>query len=74
MPGYPELASTLFASFDAWKAGNGEHAGSAKTFSQRLERSFDKKATNKGKVFKGLRLTDPFAGTGNAYEQASRGN
>ena len=75
VPGHPELASSLFASFESWKRDNGEHAGSAKTFSQRLERSYDKKATNKGKVFKGLRLSSQFdsGNTLNPYEEASRG-
>ena len=75
VPGHPELASSLFASFESWKRDNGEHAGSAKTFSQRLERSYDKKATNKGKVFRGLRLSNQFdsADTFSPYEEASRG-
>ena len=75
VPGHPELASALFASFESWKRDNGEHAGSAKTFSQRLERSYDKKATNKGKVFRGLRLSNQFdsADTFSPYEEASRG-
>lgn len=71
VPGNPELSSHLFASFNAWKSRNGEHAGSAKTFSQRLERAYTKKRSKHGEQFIGLRLV-PFA-AGNAYETASRG-
>lgn len=73
--GHPELAAALFASFDAWKKRNGEHAGSVKTFSQRMERTYDKKRAKKGMEFIGLRLIHEFddAGSSNPYEIASRG-
>lgn len=73
--GARELSSHLFTSFSLWKKGNGEHAGSEKTFSQRLERLYNKKATNKGKIFEGLQLTNPLrdSGTENAYAAASQG-
>lgn len=71
--GAQELSSQLFASFDAWKRRNGEHAGSEKTFSQRLERIYDKKRTKRGKEFSGLRLIHSFNDPINAYEAASRG-
>jgi putative DNA primase/helicase len=73
--GARELATALFTSFEAWKRSNGEHAGSGKTFSQRLERIYDKKRVTKGMEFIGLRLVNPFEDqrTENPYEVASRG-
>lgn len=71
--GAQELSSILFTSFDAWKKRIGEHAGSEKTFSQRLERIYDKKRTKRGKEFSGLRLISAFDEPVNAYEEASRG-
>jgi putative DNA primase/helicase len=73
--GSRELASSLFASFDTWKQRNGENAGSAKTFLQRLERTYDKKRVTRGMEFIGLRLLNDFEATDktNAYEAASRG-
>lgn len=49
-------SSDLYASYAAWKARNGEVAGSSKVFSQRLERKFSKGKTAAGMVFKGLQL------------------
>ena len=74
--GARELATNLFASFEAWKRTNGEHAGSAKTFSQRLERTYDKKRVTRGMEFIGLRLINDFrdASIANAYAAASRGD
>ena len=74
--GARELATNLFSSFEAWKRNNGEHAGSAKTFSQRLERTYDKKRVTRGMEFIGLRLINDFrdASIANAYAAASRGD
>lgn len=73
--GARELATSLFSSFEAWKRRNGEHAGSGKTFSQRLERIYDKKRVSRGMEFIGLRLINTFesTGAGSSYETASRG-
>jgi len=49
-------AAEAYASFRQWKDANGEHAPSVKSFSQRLERMFDKRHTRHGRVFHGLRL------------------
>lgn len=73
VPGHQELSSHLFTSFDAWKTRNGEHAGSEKTFSQRLERAYTKKRVKYGKVFVGLRLIATYVSKVNPYEAASRG-
>lgn len=49
-------SSDLFTSYNHWKQRNGENAGSAKTFSQRLERKFTKGKSDGLMVFKGLCL------------------
>ena len=70
--GLSAKSADLYASFSKWKDTQGEHAPSAKSFSQRLERSFTKKHTNKGTEFQdiGLALDSPF---GANYLKASRG-
>ena len=49
-------SSDLYASYAAWKARNGENAGSSKVFSQRLERKFSKVKAHGVMVFSGLQL------------------
>ena len=73
--GARERASRLFTSFNGWKTRNGEHAGSSKTFYQRMERIYDKKRAGGGCDYVGLRLVPDVEGSGpNAYERASRGD
>lgn len=72
-PGLSSLSSTLYESFSEWKVRNGEHAASSKAFSQRLERTFEKKRTKVGMVFEGLSVKPPGQAGYNAYEAASRG-
>lgn len=67
------LSNDAYSSFSQWKQQQGEHAPSAKSFSQRLERIFSKKATMRGKVFHGLSVKF-HASTGSSYADASRGN
>jgi putative DNA primase/helicase len=58
-----EKASGLFASWTAWAAKAGEHAGSQKRFSERLEaRGIERLRKREGRGFVGLRLqsVDPF--------------
>lgn len=66
-------SSEAYASFQQWKEKQGEHPPSAKSFSQRLERHFPKKATAHGKVFSGLSVKFQ-ASSGSSYADASRGN
>lgn len=65
-------AAAAYTSFAKWKEASGEHAPSKKSFSQRLERLFNKRHTRTGNVFDGL-LVNTSDGEGNAYERASRG-
>ena len=52
-----EKASDLFASWTAWAAKAGEHAGSQKRFSERLEaRGIEPLRKHDGRGFIGLRL------------------
>jgi len=66
------LSNDAYRSFSDWKSLQGEHAPSAKSFSQRLERMFTKKATMHGKVFHGLSVKFQ-APSGSSYADASRG-
>lgn len=63
-------AASLYESFKHWKDRNGEHAPSVKTFSQRLERMFDKRRTRVGMEFTGLSLS---SSAFTDYRAASRG-
>ena len=54
--GLRSKSSDLYQSFAAWKVRNGEVAGSSKTFSQRLERHYEKTKLNTGAHFAGLAL------------------
>ena len=65
------LSNDLYQSFSQWKAAQGEHAPSNKSFSQRLERMFTKKTTMHGKVFQGIKLNAH--SVGNSYAEQSRG-
>ena len=49
-------AGELYRSFQRWKEQAGEHAPSIKSFSQRLERMFNKRHTKRGATFSGLHL------------------
>lgn len=49
-------AAMLYESFRRWKESSGERAPSNKSFSQRLERIFNRTRTRTGSQFKGLRL------------------
>ena len=70
--GLTAKSADLYASFSKWKDAQGEHAPSAKSFSQRLERSFTKKRTSQGFEFQGIALAlDAFGN--NYYDRASRG-
>lgn len=51
-------AKQLYDSFRRWKEASGERAPSNKSFSQRLERMFQKRKTRTVIVFDGLRLAD----------------
>jgi len=68
-----DLSSSLYDSFSAWKERQGEHAPSAKSFSQRLERSYNKRRSGRGIEFVGLRVDVFDSFSGNAYADASRG-
>ena len=46
----------LYESFSVWKQGNGEHAPSVKSFSQRLERTHKKIRTRSGIAFEGIKV------------------
>jgi len=46
----------LYESFSLWKQGNGEHAPSVKSFSQRLERTHKKVRTRSGIAFEGIKV------------------
>jgi len=61
-----------YASFAQFKESQGEHAGSSKNFSQRLERLFNKKKTRTGVVFDGFRVNAP-AGFQSEYQKQSNG-
>lgn len=52
-------AGELYRSFQRWKEQAGEHAPSIKSFSQRLERMFDKRRIARGIAFTGLRMRQP---------------
>lgn len=65
-------STAAYQSYSAFKSRNGEHAGSGKAFSERLEKLFPKEKTRTGAVFKGLCL-DPSAQHENEYERKSRG-
>lgn len=71
--GATALSGDLYASFSQWKDKQGEHAPSAKSFSQRLERMFTKTRTKHGQSFSGLKVNFPSPSTSN-YADASRGN
>lgn len=66
------LSGDLYASFSQWKERQGEHAPSNKSFSQRLERMFTKKATKTGKAFQGVSVNFHNT-TGSSYAEFSRG-
>ena len=66
------LSGDLYKSFSDWKERQGEHAPSNKSFSQRLERMFTKKATKTGKAFQGLSVNFHNS-TGSSYAEFSRG-
>ncbi len=68
-----DLSSNLYDSFSSWKQRQGEHAPSAKSFSQRLERSYTKRRTSRGVEFVGVRVDVFSCLAGNAYAEASRG-
>jgi hypothetical protein len=76
--GVSALSDQLYTSFSEFKKRNGENAASSKSFSQRLERIFPKKRTNRGMVFEGLRLNSTInpvvTSTRNCYADASRGS
>ncbi len=56
-----EAASSLFASWTAWAAKAGEHAGSQKRFSERLEaRGIEPLRRHDGRGFMGLRLRSAY--------------
>ena len=61
-PAASARSTDLYSSFSQWKERNGERAASAKSFSQRLERMFEKKRTNRGQEFQGLQVN--FAANG----------
>ena len=70
--GLTARSSDLYKSFSKWKDDQGEHAPSAKSFSQRLERSFTKKRTMFGVEFLDIGLPDN-SPPRNTYAVASRG-
>ncbi len=70
--GARSLSGDLYASFSGWKEKQGEHAPSAKSFSQRLERMFCKERTKRGQEFTGLKVNFE-SSTGNSYADATRG-
>lgn len=63
----------LYRSFSDWKERQGEHAPSNKSFSQRLERMFTKRRSNRGIEFFGLRVEAFSTFSSNAYAETSRG-
>ena len=66
------LSSDLYGSFSDWKEKQGEHAPSAKSFSQRLERMFTKERSKRGQEFIGLKVNFQ-SSTGSSYADQSRG-
>ena len=67
-PNLRQGVKQLYQSFSVWKQGNGEHAPSVKSFSQRLERTHKKARTRSGISFEGIkvRLFDDFLDDGDA--------
>lgn len=56
-PTYETKSSTLFADWKSWAAANGLNPGSNKSLTQALiERGFQRKHTNKGALFIGIKL------------------
>jgi putative DNA primase/helicase len=55
-PNLRQGVKQLYESFYLWKQGNGEHAPSVKSFSQRLERTHKKVRTRSGIAFEGIKV------------------
>ena len=73
-PQFETTSTDAYASFSQFKANNGEHAGSIKNFSPRLERIFDKKKTRTVAKFWGFKVNECATfEEPSKYARASRG-